>query len=129
MNKPLWRPSEKLKENSLLKGFCNFINFKSSNNFKEIWQWSIDNPRDFWSKFWDYSKIIGDKGSEIIKKDKVFNKTKFFHDSKLNYSENILKIKSDEIAINFYLKKVLKKILLGTIYIRKFVNFHLILKN
>ena len=67
MNKPLWYPSEKLKENSLLKDFCKFVNFKSSNNFKEIWQWSIDNPRDFWSKFWDYSKIIGDKGSEIIK--------------------------------------------------------------
>ncbi len=105
MNKPLWQPSEKLKEKSLLRDFCKFINFKSSNNFKEIWQWSIDNPDEFWSKFWDYSKIIGDKGSEIIKKDKVFNKTKFFPDSNLNYSENILKKKSDEIAINFLSEK------------------------
>ena len=105
MNKPLWQPSEKLKEKSLLRDFCKFINFKSSNNFKEIWQWSIDNPDEFWSKFWDYSKIIGDKGSEIIKKDKVFNKTKFFPDSKLNYSENILKKKSDGIAINFLSEK------------------------
>ncbi len=105
MNKPLWQPSEKLKENSLLKGFCKFINFKSSNNFKKIWQWSIDNPNDFWSKFWDFSKIIGDKGSEIIKKDNVFNKTKFFPDSKLNYTENILKKKSDKIAINFLSEK------------------------
>ncbi len=101
MNKPLWQPSEKLKENSLLKDFCRFINFKSSNNFKEVWQWSINNPNEFWSKFWDYSKIIGDKGSEIIKKDKIFNKTKFFSDSKLNYTENILKKRSDKLAINF----------------------------
>ena len=78
MNKLLWQPSEELKENSLLRDFCKFINFKSS-NFKEIWQWSIDNQNEFWSKFWDYSKIVGDKGFEIIKKDKVFNKTKFFH--------------------------------------------------
>ncbi len=105
MNKPLWQPSEKLKENSLLKDFCKFINFKSSNNFKEVWQWSINNPNEFWSKFWDYSKIIGDKGSEIIKKDKVFNKTKFFSDSKLNYTENILKKKSDKLAINFLSEK------------------------
>ena len=105
MNKPLWQPSEKLKEKSLLRDFCKFINFESSNNFKEIWQWSIDNPDEFWSKFWDYSKIIGDKGSEIIKKDKVFNKTKFFPESNLNYSENILKKKSDEIAINFLSEK------------------------
>ena len=94
MNKPLWQPSEKLKENSLLRDFCKFINFQSSFNFKEIWQWSIDNQNEFWSKFWDYSKIIGDKGSEIIKKDNVFNKTKFFPDSKLNYTENILKKKN-----------------------------------
>ncbi len=105
MNKPLWQPSEKLKENSLLRDFCKFINFQSSFNFKEIWQWSIDNPNEFWSKFWDYSKIIGDKGSEIIKKDNVFNKTKFFPDSKLNYTENILKKKSDKIAINFLSEK------------------------
>ncbi len=101
MKKPLWQPSETLKENSLLRDFCRFINLKSTNNFKEIWQWSIDNPNEFWSKFWDYSNIIGDKGSEVIKKDKVFNKTKFFSDSKLNYAENILKKKTDEIAINF----------------------------
>ena len=105
MNEPLWQPSEKLKENSLLKDFCKFINFKSPKNFKEIWQWSIDNPEDFWSKFWDYSKIIGYKGSEIIKKHKVFNKTKFFSNSKLNYTENILRKKSNELAINFLSEK------------------------
>ena len=105
MNEPLWQPSEKLKENSLLRDFCKFINFKSPKNFKEIWQWSIDNPEEFWSKFWDYSKIIGDKGSEIIKKDKVFNKTKFFSNSKLNYTENILRKKSNELAINFLSEK------------------------
>ncbi len=105
MKKPLWQPSEKLKENSLLRDFCRFINLKSSNNFKEIWQWSIDNPYEFWSKFWDYSKIIGDKGAEVIKKNQVFNKTKFFYDSKLNYAENILRKKSDQLAINFLSEK------------------------
>ena len=61
MDKLLWQPSEKLKDNSLLNDFCRFINFKSSNDFKKIWRWSIDNPEEFWSKFWDYSKIIGNK--------------------------------------------------------------------
>ncbi len=105
MNKPLWQPSEKLKDNSLLSDFCRFINFKSSNDFKKIWKWSIDKPEKFWSKFWDYSKIIGNKGSKIIQKNKVFNKTKFFSDSKLNYAENILKKKSNELAINFLSEK------------------------
>ena len=105
MNKPLWQPSQKLKQDSILQDFCHFINFKPSSNFKELWQWSVKNPEEFWSKFWDYSKIIGDKGSEIIKKDKIFNKSKFFPDSKLNYAENILKKESNDIAINFLSEK------------------------
>ena len=105
MNKPLWQPSQQLKQESILQDFCHFINFKSSSNFKELWQWSVKNPEEFWSKFWDFSKIIGDKGSEIIQKDKIFNKSKFFPDSKLNYAENILKKKSNDIAINFLSEK------------------------
>ena len=105
MNKPLWQPSQKLKQESILQDFCQFINFKSTGNFKELWQWSIKNPEEFWSKFWDYSKIIGDKGLEIIKKDKIFNKSKFFPDTKLNYAENILKKKTNDIAINFLSEK------------------------
>ena len=105
MNKPLWQPSKELKENSLLQDFCKSINFQSNYNFKNLWEWSIKKPEQFWSSFWDFSKIIGDKGKEIIKKENVFNKTKFFPDSKLNYTENILKKKSDEVAINFLSEK------------------------
>ena len=61
----------------------------------------LKTPKIFWSKFWDFSKIIGDKGKEIINFNEVFNRTRFFQDSKLNYSENILKKKTNEIAIGF----------------------------
>ncbi len=105
MNTPLWQPSKRLKEDSLLQDFCKFINLKSSKNFKELWHWSIKNPDEFWSQFWDYSQILGDKGSVIIKRDKIFNQSRFFPDSKLNYAENILKKRSNKIAINFLSEK------------------------
>ena len=105
MNKILWKPSEKKKQESLLEDFSKFINLNSNKDFKKIWKWSVTNPKEFWSKFWDYSKIIGNKGKEIIKENKIFNKTKFFPDSKINYAENILKKKTDDIAINFLSEK------------------------
>ena len=101
MNKSLWEPSEQKKNDSLIEDFSKFVNFKSDKNFKKLWEWSIENPEQFWSKFWDYSNIIGDKGKEVIKESKTFNETKFFPDSKINYAENILKKKTDEIAIHF----------------------------
>ena len=105
MEKFLWKPSDKRKKESLLEDFSKYINIKSNYNFKNLWKWSVDHPEEFWSKFWDYSKIIGNKGKEIIKYNKIFNKTKFFPDSKLNYTENILKKRSSEIAISFLSEK------------------------
>ena len=101
MDNLLWRPSKELRENSLLREFTKFVELKPTNNFKDVWEWSIKNPKIFWSKFWDYSGIIGDKGKKVISKDKIFNKTKFFSESKLNYCENIIKKKSDLRAIEF----------------------------
>ena len=105
MNKSLWKPSEQKKQESLLEDFSKFVNFDSKYNFKNFWQWSVENSEEFWSKFWDYSKIIGDKGTEIIRRNEVFNKTKFFPDSKINYAENILKKKSSALAIRFLSEK------------------------
>jgi len=96
---------KKKKQESLLEDFSKFANFDSNQDFKNLWEWSVRNQEEFWSKFWDYSKIIGDKGKEVIKKNKVFNETKFFPDSKINYAENILKKKTDDIAINFLSEK------------------------
>ena len=105
MQKFLWEPSRSKKEKSLLEDFSKFINHNSNYNFKKLWKWSVDHPDEFWSKFWDYSKIIGDKGKETIKFNKIFNKTKFFLDSKLNYTENILKKKTSDLAISFLSEK------------------------
>ena len=122
MNEILWKPSEKKIKNSRLLDFSNFINFKNKSNFKLLWEWSVLNPEIFWSKFWDYSNIIGDKGKEIIRKHKIFNKTKFFPDSKINYSENIFKKKIMKLQLTFYLRQATKKVLHGKIYTKKFVN-------
>ena len=62
MKKLLWQPSEDQKNNSILEDFSKFVNFDSNKNFKDFWKWSVSEPEIFWSKFWDYSKIIGDKG-------------------------------------------------------------------
>ena len=83
--------------------YNNFIGHTGS--FKDLWKWTIENPEEFWTYFWDYSKIKGDKGKKVIQYNKVFNKTKFFPDSKINYAENILKKKTDDIAIHFLSEK------------------------
>jgi acetoacetyl-CoA synthetase len=125
----LWKPDNQRIQNSILSDFSKYIELDSKNDFKKIWEWSITNPEIFWSKFWDYSKIIGDKGKEIIRKDKIFNKTKFFPDSKINYSENILKKRNDEIAINFLSEKGFEENISWNLLYEKVCRFSYYLKS
>ena len=91
--KYLWKPSDELIQNSNLERFSKEIKINTNRNFEKLWKWSVENPNTFWSKVWDFTNIVGFKGNEIIKKNKIFNRTKFFPDGKINYAENILKKK------------------------------------
>ena len=101
----LWKPSNKIVENSNLNKFSKFIGIEFKEDFKKLWEWSINNPEVFWSKIWDFTKIIGDKGTEILRENKTFYKSKFFPNARINYSENLLKKRTNDIAINFLSEK------------------------
>ena len=98
----LWSPSEEYKKKSKLFEFCQLLNekqlIKNTDNFENLWRWSVNNPEIFWSQIWDFTKIKGEKGKIVIKKNKNFFKNKFFPDSKLNYAENLLPKRNNEIA-------------------------------
>ena len=101
----LWKPSNKIVENSNLNKFSKFIGIEFKEDFKKLWEWSVNNPEVFWSKIWDFTKIIGDKGTEIFRENKTFYKSKFFPNARINYSENLLKKRTNDIAINFLSEK------------------------
>ncbi len=104
----LWKASKNLINQSVIKNFSQKIENKFNINFDEtfsnFWKWSINNPENFWNEFWDYSNIIGEKKDLILEKNSTFYKNKFFPNSKINFTENLLVKDTDEIAI-FSLKE------------------------
>jgi len=105
MNNKLWEASKKIKKNSQLFAFEKYlskrINNKFQNNYKKIHRWSVKNSDDFWSFFWDFSKINGVKGKKKIKKSKLFHKNIFLPKTKLNFGENLLPKNNNEKAVTF----------------------------
>ncbi len=103
-NTQLWTASSETIKNSNIKKFSNLIekkyNINFEDNFQKFHKWSVNNLEKFWSEYWDFGEIKGDKGSQIISKDKIFHRNKFFKDSKLNFAENLLSKNNDEIAIH-----------------------------
>ena len=110
---PLWIPKEEIKRNSNLSRFCQSLHkkklLKYNENFNNLWRWSIKKPEIFWSEVWDFTKIKGFKGNKIIKKNSKFIKNIFFPNSKLNYAENLLPKKNNDIAIKFFSENGNKK--------------------
>ena len=105
MTKKIWQASLNQKKNSILNNFEKYISKKFNKNFngdyQKILNWSIKNSPEFWSTFWNFSKIKGIKGNKKIKKSRIFYKNKFLPKSKLNFAENLLSKNNNEKAITF----------------------------
>jgi len=101
----LWTPSKSKIENSNLFKFKTYIEKKYNTSFgldyNKLWKWSVSNNEAFWSECWDFFKLNGTKQKEIIQKNKIFHKTKFFPTSTLNFAKNLLVKKNDEVSILF----------------------------
>ena len=105
MSKKLWQPSLIVKKNSNLFAFENYISkklkIKFNRNYKKLLNWSIKNSPEFWSRFWDFSKIKGTKSKKKFRKSKTFYKNIFLPGSKLNFGENLLSKNNQEKALTF----------------------------
>ena len=70
MSLKLWEASKKTKKNSELFAFEKFVSKrlkkKFYNNYNKIHKWSVKSSQDFWSIFWDFSKIKGVKSKQKI---------------------------------------------------------------
>jgi acetoacetyl-CoA synthetase len=96
---PLWRPSE--PDNTLLSQFMQSVG-QAGENYGSFWRWSVDHPEKFWNGVWDFTDIIGDKGSDRVLIDGGdILAARFFPDAKLNYAENMLRHRGSEAAIIF----------------------------
>ena len=106
MHNPLWTPTKERSLNSIITEFSEFIESRFGYKFidyNSLWRWSIDKPEEFWSSFWDYSRVIGDKNdSTVLEKDENPTKTRFFSDATISFSENILRPRKVDSSIIFW---------------------------
>jgi len=104
MNKKLWEPSKAIKNESNLFRYENFLakkyNYKVSQKYHKLLDWSIANPNNFWSSIWDFTRVNGEKKLKF-KYSKNLIGSKFFIGSKLNFAENLLSKNDDSKAITF----------------------------
>ena len=102
----LWQPSQLQIDNSQISKFREVVNEKYNLNladYNNLYDWSISNPEDFWESMWNFGHIISSESYTQICDDihKMPGAT-WFSGVKLNFAENLLRFKDDNIAIKFY---------------------------
>ena len=105
-SKPLWQPSAERIANANITRFIEFANRERGANltdFDSLYDWSVTELETFWDAVWDFSGIVGDKGSDVILKDgDKMPGAAFFPDAKVNFAENLLRRRDDADAIVFW---------------------------
>jgi len=101
---PLWTPGKNQIEQANLTRFIRFVSNSTGKNFADydsLYQWSIADSETFWSVLWDFCEVIGDKGERLLIDAENIEKAQWFPDARLNFAENLLRERSDNIAITF----------------------------
>ena len=99
----LWRPTHEQIKSTNLHQFIGVVSEKlslPSANYDEFHQWSIDNPESFWAEVWDYTGIKASVDWDSILTDAdQFPGATWFAGARFNFAENLLRNRSDRIAI------------------------------
>ncbi|MCB0845994.1 MAG: AMP-binding protein, partial [Bacteroidetes bacterium] len=93
----LWQPSKKFAQNSRLQAFIKWLKDKhqlSFSNYDELWEWSVENTKDFWAAVWEYFAIISHSSYTEIHTDDPMPDTRWFPGATLNYAEHIFRNKT-----------------------------------
>jgi acetoacetyl-CoA synthetase len=70
--------------------------------YPELYDWSVNNRADFWAEVWEFAGIVASKPWEKVLEDSPsMIGAKWFLGARLNFAENLLRFRDNEIAIVF----------------------------
>ncbi len=105
MDKLLWKPSEERIKSTNMYRFMNFINEKFNRDFTEyepLYKWSVENIPEFWASMWEFVDIKhSQKYDEVVDDPYKMPGAKWFSGAKLNFAENLLRYRDDQVALIF----------------------------
>jgi acetoacetyl-CoA synthetase len=72
-------------------------------SYPALYQWSIDQPANFWAAWWEYARIIASQPYDRVVDDiQKMPGAKWFSGARLNFAQNLLRYQDDQVAIVFY---------------------------
>ena len=103
---PLWQPTVAHIEASNLKQFIDYVNqrwCKQLTDYQDLYEWSITEIEQFWQAIWSFGKVIAEtQGNTVLTGRTTMLEARWFPEARLNFAENLLRRRDDEIALIFW---------------------------
>jgi len=95
----LWQPSEARIQQSNMTVFMSDQGVPAS-DYQALWQWSVDQPEDFWRSVWSFTGLIERSGQlePVLESGNKMPGAKWFPNLKLNFAENLLRHAKGDLA-------------------------------
>ncbi len=104
-DRPLWEPSEEMKQQANLTHYMQWLRNEKGLNFQtrdQLWQWSVDHLEDFWASIWDYFHIKASKPYNAVLVERKMPGASWFTGAELNYAEHVFRnATADQPALIF----------------------------
>ena len=101
----LWRPDPNSVADTNIERFRNVAEARTHRSLEDhhsLYHWSIDQPEEFWSVLWDFlDPLASRRWDSAIVPAAQMRDTKFFKGARLNFAQNLLRHRNEEVAIIF----------------------------
>ncbi len=102
----LWAPSAAVTERAEITRFIRWLadgGHATADSYHDLWQWSVDQPADFWSRIWEFFDVVGERGPGPVLTGQM-PAARWFEGGTLNYARNALRRAQsdpDRVAVRY----------------------------
>jgi len=104
----LWTPGPEAVERARITGYARWLaaerGLPLSGDYQQLWQWSVDEPAQFWTSIWDYFDVLGHRGDGPVLAGDQMPDVHWFEGTTVNYARNALRAAAadpDRIALTY----------------------------
>jgi len=106
VEKPLWEPSQARIAGANVTAFARAAIRQwglKFNSYPEFYQWSVDQPEQFWQSLWQYAGVKSStRGGRALVHGGQMPGAQWFPDARLNFAENLLRRRDRADAMVFW---------------------------
>ncbi|MCL4798976.1 MAG: acetoacetate--CoA ligase [Burkholderiales bacterium] len=104
--RPLWEPSQDRIEHANLTRFARMAVHDwglKRNTYPAFYEWTVEQPEKFWQSVWKFGAVrASEQGGRVLVDGDRMPGARFFPDARLNFAENLLRLRDDTEAIVFW---------------------------